>query len=360
MSYWRLTYPLTRRFSFSFSLIGIITIFMGLLGVIIGTLLTKGKVLSPTVYYYDTPEVDGYLCNSTLVYPGQTFGAIESNTTFEYKALNNFAYKQESFTNCSIQTSLRTLTVIGPPISWPSIGLGLTVQCFTSAGLPAKFSTVDLLHWTRNSSDPSQYAYANSIWDQTMLALYQLSLNGTCGGRPVSGYVVHDSTQQISTLATGSEKQCPLSYTDFSSQHPDISIPAIISTAKAGIDFDFGTQGSLGKLPGLVYPCTQKKKVWAPFGTVLWDCYTTAAASLGPLILVIRTVLRFIEKRWQKRSSHRNGVPQVERRRQGTLTGDTVELPAFPNDSNPYGYTKKHPEDDDFDSDEDNKTLLRH
>lgn len=128
---------------------------------------------------------------------GQTFGAINTNTTFEYRALNNFAYKQESFTNCSIETSLRTLTVIGPPISWPSIGLGLTgkstgarfvgetewcyycitVQCYTGAGLPAKFSTVDLLHWTRNSTEPSLYAYANSIWDQVRSSIeFEMSL----------------------------------------------------------------------------------------------------------------------------------------------------------------------------------------
>lgn len=50
--------------------------------------------------------------------------------------------------------------------------------------------------------------------------------------------------------------------------------------------------GTLNPLPNILYPCTANKKVWAPMGTIVWDCYTSAAATFSPAFAVIIWLLR--------------------------------------------------------------------
>lgn len=120
--------------------------------------INKGKIPSPTIYYLDSPQSEGYTCNSTLVYPGaagcsptlnpdsdadqyrtrlgQTSGAISLNSSFQYQALNNFAYQGEALTNCAVANATY-LDVVGPPISWPRFGWNHT--CKSGYCMPSFF-----------------------------------------------------------------------------------------------------------------------------------------------------------------------------------------------------------------------------
>jgi hypothetical protein len=49
--------------------------------------------------------------------------------------------------------------------------------------------------------------------------------------------------------------------------------------------------GPLSPLPAVLYPCVPRKKVWAPLWTIVWECYTTAAATLSPAFVVITFIL---------------------------------------------------------------------
>ncbi|KAF8307683.1 hypothetical protein DL93DRAFT_1990231 [Clavulina sp. PMI_390] len=115
-----LEYNLTKPLRASYSILGILTLTCAMIGVIIGTLLTKGLVAAQDVEYLTNPQEPGYSCNSTLVYPGQLFGSFALNTSFQYQAVSQFAYRGQSLTNCTV-ANLTYIDVIGPPLNYPSI-----------------------------------------------------------------------------------------------------------------------------------------------------------------------------------------------------------------------------------------------
>lgn len=130
-----------------------------------------------------------------------------------------------------------------------------------------------------------------------------LNQDGKCANTEIMGFTVHDlpPDQLVAPLSGTTTAQCPTSYANFSAAYPSLNIPSIITLAKESIMYDF-TEGSFkNHLTDLVYPCIRNEKVWADGETLFWDCWTSAAASFGPVVLVIRSILREIEKRWQKR-----------------------------------------------------------
>jgi hypothetical protein len=67
------------------------------------------------------------------------------------------------------------------------------------------------------------------------------------------------------------------------------SAQALLDTIPPALVSDF--TGPLSPLPSVLYPCVPRKKVWAPLWTIVWECYTTAAATLSPAFVVITFIL---------------------------------------------------------------------
>lgn len=85
----------------------------------------------------------------------------------------------------------------------------------------------------------------------------------------------------------------PLEY--WKGQYPGIfMVEQLMPKVSLAIALDFNT--TLSTLQGLTYPCTENAWVRAPPLAVAWDCYTAAAASLGPLLFVITVLLKFFHK----------------------------------------------------------------
>ncbi|KAF8309055.1 hypothetical protein DL93DRAFT_2086233 [Clavulina sp. PMI_390] len=146
-----LEYNLTKPLRTSYSIAGITFMASAMAAVFVGALLTKGLTQSTELQYLPHPDTPGYNCNSTLIYPGQLFGSMLLNTSFEYQAMSQFAYRGQNITNCT-PTDLTFIDVVGPPLNYPRININQTASCFipnpdTKGGVTVSFAVNQLLYW---------------------------------------------------------------------------------------------------------------------------------------------------------------------------------------------------------------------
>lgn len=104
----------------------------------------------------------------------------------------------------------------------------------------------------------------------------------------ISAFRVDEDASLFTMFSSTNKMYCP----EALSKHPNaITLMASIKEAMA---YDFSVP--LKVLPGLLYPCTQTKTVWAPTSQIAWDILTSTTAFLGTLIYVVIKVLRYFHE----------------------------------------------------------------
>ncbi|KAF8307681.1 hypothetical protein DL93DRAFT_2159419 [Clavulina sp. PMI_390] len=306
LKYLHLEYNLTKPLQAQYSIAGIVTLTCAMIGVAIGTLLTKGRIPASHVVYLPDPQDPGYSCNSTLIYPGQTLGSIAQNTSFKYQAVSQFAYSGQRLNNCTL-LNITYIDVIGPPLSYPRISVNQTVSC----NLPGRSKDDDIIV-NFDVGQLQTWGYITRIKNMefgglcvdllAQLATYQAPWNLSCNSSQPVAFRINEP-QMIMTvfpLNTPGNEICSFSL-DFAPE-----ALTLIAVAKAIILEDWTT--NLAILPDLQYPCVQQKKIWGPFWTVLLDVLTTMFAFFSPLMTLLLMMLRYLQERREGRNFEVEGA----------------------------------------------------
>ncbi|KAF8310552.1 hypothetical protein DL93DRAFT_2099330 [Clavulina sp. PMI_390] len=324
----RLSYSVTQKLSPAYSVAGFVILMCGIISVAIVTLLTKGRVPDAEVHYYSSPNITGYTCNNTLVYPGQIIGSIPQNLYFLYESLTQFPYKGQQITNCSVEQPL-SFEITGPPISNPSIWVNQSINCtYPGAKVPVEFGINRALYWEYALSP-----FTNSTQPIEMMRnfLNTLSVNETCYGQNIVAYRFDEALNQTRLFPeTGLVWQfCWAGLDRFS------EIPAIINATKYAVLYDWNN--TLTTLPDLVYPCVQDVKVWEPGWATAWDILTTVFAFIGPILTVTLFALQTME---QQRAGGVQDLPRAVQMQPLTSKPDDTsegELPLLSSPENSQG-----------------------
>lgn len=104
----------------------------------------------------------------------------------------------------------------------------------------------------------------------------------------ISAFRVDEYASIFTMFSSNSKIYCP----EPLSKHANAM--TLMTTIKQAMAWDFSSP--LNVLPGLLYPCTQTKAIWAPKSQIAWDILTSTTAFLGTLIFVVIKVLKYFDE----------------------------------------------------------------
>lgn len=103
--------------------------------------------------------------------------------------------------------------------------------------------------------------------------------------------------------------------TDSLNQYPDVKQLSQKIKDAIAYDFDGARGGPLSLLTDILYPCSSNTKIWAPIWTIIWECYTSAAATISPALLIVVWLLVYLR-------GDKGGKPRPTEGREALMQSD--------------------------------------